>query len=111
MADDFEARMNFIIEQQAQFAADIQALKGLQAENSRQIEANSRQIEANSRQIGANSAHIGEHTGMIRQLTDVTLSLAHHVERLADAQANTEYKLNALIDTVDKLVRRDGGGL
>jgi hypothetical protein len=95
MADNVEARMNFIIEQQAQFAADIQALKNLQAENSRQIQAHSAQIEA--------------HSGMIRQLTDVSLSLVHHMERLADAQTNTEYKLNALIDTVDKLIRRDGG--
>ncbi len=88
MADDLEARMRFIIEQQAQFAADIQLLKDSQATNSRQIEAN---------------------TAMIRQLTDVSLSLAHHMERLTEAQANTEYRLNALIDTVDKLVRRDGG--
>lgn len=99
MADDLKARMKFVIEQQAQFAADIQILRERQAETSRHVEAN---------------------TAMIRQLTDVSLSLAHHleetdqrvgarIEQLAEAQTNTEYKLNALIDTVDKLVRRDGG--
>jgi chromosome segregation ATPase len=102
MADDFEVRMKFILEQQAQFRADMQALKDRQAENARHIEANSAQIEAHSRQLETQS-------GMIRQLVDVSLSLAHHIERVAEVQATTEYKLNALIDTVDKLVRRDGG--
>lgn len=113
MSDLIESRMNFIIEQQAQFAADMQVLKERQAEMLQMIEAHSRQIEAHSQQIGAN-------TGMIRQLVDVNLSLARHLEetdrrlsarleQLAEVQSHTEYKLNALIDTVDKLVRRDGG--
>jgi len=113
MSDLIESRMNFIIEQQAQFAADMQVLKERQAETLQMIEAHSRQIEAHSRQIGAN-------TGIIGQLVDVNLSLARHLEesdrrlsarmeQLAEAQTHTEYKLNALIDTVDKVVRRDAG--
>jgi len=99
MTDPIESRMNFIIEQQAQFAAHMQVLNERQAETFRMIEANTR---------------------MIGQLVDVNLSLARHleetdrrlgarIEQLAEAQTHSEYKLNALIDTVDKLVRRDGG--
>jgi hypothetical protein len=97
--DHIQQQMNFIVEQQAQFAADIQILKERQ-------EANARQIEANSVSI--------------RQLVDVTMSLARHVDEtdqrwearmkeIPEAGAHTDRRLGALIDTVDKLVRRNGG--
>ncbi len=113
MPDHIESRMNFIIEQQAQFAADIQLLKDRQADTMRLVEAN---------------------TGMIRQLVDVTMSLARHGEEtdrriqetdrhlralgqetdrrlreLAESGAHTDRRLDALIDVVDKLTRRNGG--
>jgi len=99
MPDPIEARVRFIIEQQAQFTTDIQLLK-------------ERQIEAQR---------------MIGQLVDVTMSLARHAEdtdrrlkeaderlgariqEIAEAGAHTDRRLDALIDTVDKLVRRNGG--
>ncbi len=105
MPDNLESRMNFIIEQQAQFTADIQLLKDRQADTMRLVEAN---------------------TGMIRQLVDVTKSLAHHagetdlrlrqlgegtdrrLRELAESGAHTDRRLDALIDVVDKLARRNG---
>src|SRR6266581_5643993 len=91
MADPIEARMNFIIEQQAQFSADIQLLKERQAENARQIESN---------------------TDRIRQLVDVCMSLARHGEEtdqriraLGKEIRELGEDLRALIDAVDKLVR------
>jgi acyl transferase domain-containing protein len=94
MPDPIEARMNFIITQQAQFTVDIQLLKERQADTQRQVDAN---------------------TGMIRQLVDVAMSLAHHGEEtdrrlreLAESGAHTDRRLDALIDVVDKLARRNG---
>jgi len=94
MSDHIESRMNFIIEQQAQFAADVQLLKERQADAQRMIDANST---------------------MIRQLVDVTMSLARHGEEtdrrlreIAESGAHTDRRLDALIDTVDKLTRRNG---
>ncbi len=105
MADNIEARMNFIIEQRAQFTADIQLLKERQ--------------EATQGEIDGMKV-------MIRQLVDVTMSLAHHAEEtdlrlrqlgqetdrrlreLAEAGADSDRRLDVLIDTVDKLVRRNG---
>ena len=99
MADDLQSQMKFIVEQQAQFAADIGALKEM-------IEAHSRQLESL--------------TSNVRQLIEVNMSLTHHleetdrrlgarIEQLAEAQAHSDRRLDALIDTVDKLVRRNGG--
>ncbi len=87
MPDNIESRMNFIIEQQAQFTADIQLLKERETEALR----------------------------MIGQLVDVTMSLAHHgeetdrrIRELAASGAHTDRRLDALIDVVDKLARRNG---
>ena len=112
MPDNIESRMNFIIEQQAQFAAGIQLLKERESGMFRMIEANA---------------------GMIRQLVDVSLSLARNLEEtdrrlgarieqlterqtqfdasmreLREAQAHSDRRLDALIDVVDKLTRRNG---
>ena len=94
MPDNIESRMNFIIEQQAQFAADIQVLKERESQIFGMIEAN---------------------TGMIRQLVEVTFSLAGHLEetdtrirKLVDSQAHSDRRLDALIDVVNKLTRRNG---
>ncbi len=105
MADEIQDPINFIIQQQAQFWADIQSLRELQAGNSLQIGANSRQIEANA--------------GMIRQLVDVSLSLANalkqlgtdtdrRIKELSEVQAHSDRRLDALIGVVDKLVRHNG---
>ncbi len=98
MPGDLESNMKFIVEQQAQFAADVQLLKERQ-------DAAQKQIDENRKRIA--------------QLVDVTKSLARHaeetdsrvghrIEELAEAQARTDERLNALIDTVDKLVRHNG---
>jgi hypothetical protein len=94
MADNVESRMSFIIEQQAQFTVDIQLLKERQADSQRLVDADRE---------------------MIRQLVDVTMSLAGHAQEtdlrlreLAEAGTHTERRLDALIDTVDKLVRHNG---
>lgn len=101
MPDPIESRMNFIIEQQAQFTADIQILKERQTEAQKETE---------------------NIKGMIRQLVDVTMSLARHgedtdrrfkdtdqlIRELRESQAHSDRRLDALIDTVDKLVHRNG---
>jgi hypothetical protein len=105
MPDNIESRMSFILDQHAQFTVDIQLLKERQADTQRLVDADRE---------------------MIRQLVDVTMSLAGHAQEtdlrlrelgaqtderlreLAEAGIHTERRLDALIDTVDKLVRRNG---
>lgn len=99
---DVEKTMQFILEMQAKHEIAIQ-------QSNERVARIERLIETNTTRIG--------------QLVDVSLSLAHHGEQtdrsiaeikelmkhIAEVQAQTDYKLNALIDTVDKIVRRNGG--
>jgi chromosome segregation ATPase len=112
---DIENTMRFILDMQAKHEAAIQ----------RHNEAMARHDAA----IGHHDAAIGQHdaailridgaveanTTRIGQLVDVCLPLAHSVEQtnasvnelreaMREAQAATDYKLSALIDTVEKLV-------
>src|SRR2546422_11676291 len=87
--------MEFILEQQAKFAVDIQQLRESQA----RLEAAQERLEAAQERTEA----------MVRNLVDVCMSLANHAERLDQALSETADKLNGLIDVVDKLARRDGG--
>lgn len=99
---DIEQTMKFILEMQAKHEGSIQ-------QNNEAISRLERLVETNAHRVS--------------QLVDVSMSLARHgeetdrrlretdrlINELRDAQARTDYKLNALIDTVDKLVRRNGG--
>jgi len=85
MAEDHtEERMNFIIEQQARFAVDMQLL------------------QQSVKELGQKQAHTDD---MLRGLVDVSMSLARHVEemdqrlnRLADFQEHSDQRLDMVAD-------------
>jgi hypothetical protein len=96
--DDLEKFRKFMIEQQAQFWADLRASEERHERLDREMKEFRNETE-----------------NRFRALVDVTMSLAHHVEELVrhgeetDRRfRETDYKLNALIDTVDKMVKRNG---
>ncbi|MGH9344388.1 MAG: hypothetical protein ACRD19_11585 [Terriglobia bacterium] len=98
---DIEKTMQFILEMQAK----------------REIA-----IQRNDEQIAKVAELVAANTTRISQLVDVGLSLSHHseemdrrmeetgrlIKELRDAQAHSDYKLNSLIDAVEKLIRRNG---
>jgi len=98
---DIEKAMQFIIEHQARHGAAIQQLDERLVRLGGLVETN---------------------TGMIRQLVDVSLSLANTVQQLGEetdrrirelteSQAHSDRRLDALINVVDKLARRNGDKL
>jgi hypothetical protein len=105
MLMDIEDTMRFILDTQARLEASAQ----MHDERLARIEGLTAQIGS---LVEANTSRIG-------QLVDVCLSLARHAEdtdrrmeagfaEVRDLQAASEYKLNALIETVDKIVRHNG---
>jgi hypothetical protein len=97
---EVEKRIEFIIEQQAQFASDIQILR----------ERQSHLTDALVTVVGI----VGQ-LAEAQQRTDARLGeLAAHADekfaQLAEAQARTDDRLNVLIDAVEKFVSRNGHG-
>lgn len=104
--EQFESRMNFILEQQAHFTVDIQALKESQTRTD----------------------------GMLRKLIEVNLDLANHIEstdvrvrelgdrmekrdrewdqrmkEIRESQIHSDKRLDALIDIVNQQMGRGNG--
>ena len=105
---DTDNTMRFILDMQAKHEAAIQRHDEAMARHDAAIGQHDAAILRIGGAMEANTARIG-------QLVDVCLSLAHSVEQtnasvkevreaMREAQAATDYKLSALIDTVEKLV-------
>lgn len=69
-------------------------------------------LQRHQEAIARIDAAIEANAGRIGQLVDVSMSLANNLQTLGEETdrrfRETDYKLNALIDTVDKLVKRNG---
>ncbi len=81
--EEMEKTMQFILEQQAQFATDIQQI--------RELQAGFHEVQAKFQtQLGT--------------LTDATLTLVGVVGKVAEAQERTEERLSAFITFVERYI-------
>jgi peptidoglycan hydrolase CwlO-like protein len=102
---DVEKTMQFIIDVQAKLEASAQQ----HYESLAELRALGKGHEARIAKLETSVATVTDLVGRLAQaeirFTDETRA---GFKELRDIQATTEYKLNALIDTVDKLTRRNG---
>ena len=104
--EEFERRMQFILNQQAQFAADIQKLQESQAETDERI-----------RRLVDVSLSLANHVdGLTTHVEDIDRRLASFIsetnekfQRLVESQAHTDQRLDALIDIVRRQAERGNG--
>lgn len=96
--EEMEKAMQFIIEQQAQFAADIQKLT-------------EKQSLLSDATIG-NTGMIGRILQVLDRITEEHVKLARAQTELVEAQAQTDSRLNTFIVTVERYIseRRNGKG-
>lgn len=104
---DVEKTMEFILGMQAKHEAWLQKHEEAFTRIGAALEAGA----ARAAQLESSVATL---TDLVGRLAQTEIRLAERMESgfrdLRDAQAASEYKLNALIETVDKLVRRNGHG-
>ena len=102
---DIEKTMEFILAMQAKHEASVQ-------KHDEQIAKNSEQIAKHDEQIARLESAVASLTDLVGRLAQTEIRLAERMtagfQDLRELHANTESKLNALIDTVDKLVRHNG---
>ena len=104
--EEMNKKMEFIVEQQAKFAADIEMMREVQEVDAKRFKEQDRKLS---------NAFIGL-VDIVGSLTraqtsaDVRInSLADNFSRLADAQARTEESLKALINVVERHIGGNGG--
>lgn len=109
---DIENTMRFILDMEAKHEAWLQKHDEAMKQHDEAIRQHNEAIGQHDQTLARINAALETNTARIGQLVDVSLSLAHATEEthasikeLREAQSATDYKLNALIDTVDKLAR------
>jgi len=96
--EQFERRMEFIVEQQAQFATDIQQLKETQkAEAQLWREKYENLTDAMTTVVG-----------MIGKLAEAQQRTDEHLSELTTKQAETDDRLNVFITVVEGFISRNG---
>lgn len=97
--EELNKKMEFIVEQQAQFAADIQATRELQAADAKLVKDGL---------IGL--VDIVGHLARTQMRSEETVeSLATDIKRLTEAGARTDERLNNLINIVERHISGNGG--
>lgn len=104
--EQLEQRIEFIIEQQAQFASDIQVVREVQATDAKLLKEQHRNL---SDAVVALMGMVGRVAEAQERGDRRASELAERVSELADAQARTEEHLNIFINVVEKYISRNGG--
>lgn len=91
--EEFEKRMEFVLEQQAQFTSDIQQLRESQAEF-QAAQVRTEQVVVQTVEIVGRLAN-----GTLEGFKDVNAK----IDALVDSQIRTDEKINALTDNLQNL--------
>ncbi|HXH51554.1 MAG TPA: hypothetical protein VNM47_19620 [Terriglobia bacterium] len=106
---DIEKTMRFMVEMQAKHESWLQKHEEAIARIEAAGEANDRRI-AQLVDVSLSLARTVEQSSAgIKELSEAQAAGMNELrEELREVQSSTTYKLNALIDTVDKMVRKNG---
>jgi hypothetical protein len=97
--EELNKRMEFIVEQQAQFAADIQVMREVQAQDANLLKEQDRKL----------SDAVVAVVGMIGNLVQSQTRTDESIKLLIEAQARTEQRLNIFINIVERYISGNGG--
>src|SRR5438132_1287269 len=96
--EQFERRMEFIVEQQAQFAVDIQQLK----------ETQEAEAKLWREKYGDLKDALTTIVGMVGKLAEAQERTDEQLSELTSKQAETDDRLNVLISVVERYFSRNG---
>ncbi|HET9179391.1 MAG TPA: hypothetical protein VFQ24_13625 [Terriglobia bacterium] len=109
-----EKAMQFMLDMQAKHEGWLQRHEEAMKRHEEAINRIDAALEAGAARAAQLDSSVATVTDLVGRLAQTEIRLAERMESgfrdLRDAQAASEYKLNALIETVDKLVRRNGHG-
>jgi hypothetical protein len=95
-----EETIQFLLERQASFQAEMEQLRDLTAQLARQQLAHAEQF----------SEFRGEMSGAVLALAQAQKAAADRIRETAELGGHTDDRLNTLIRIMDVLIRREGNG-
>jgi hypothetical protein len=97
--EEMNKKMEFIVEQQAKFAADIEMMREVQAAEAKLFNEQDRKLS---------DAIIGL-VALIGNLTRAQTRTDEEINRLTQAQVRTDERLNVFINVVERFIGGNGG--
>jgi hypothetical protein len=104
--EEMNKKMEFIVEHQARFAAEMEIMREVQASDARLFKE---EMELLKEQTRDTSAAIVTIVGIVGTLTESQSGLVVAQKTLAEAQARTEERLNVFINVVERYISGNGG--
>ena len=111
--EEMNKKMEFIVEQQAQFAADIQVAREVQAQDAKLLKE---QMNVLKELYSNLSDAVITVVGLVGSLTQAQTRADERINLLTDsfnllaqAEARTEERLNAFINVVERYISGNGG--
>ena len=104
--EEMNKKMEFIVEHQAKFAADIEMMREVQESDARRVKdglLGMMDVVGNLARIQMNSE------GRINQLAEMQTHTDEGIKRLTEAQARTDERLNIFINVVERYISGNGG--
>ena len=109
---DIEKTMQFMLEMQAKHEVWLQRHEEAMKKHEEAFTRIDAALEAGAARAAQLESSVATLTDLVGRVAQAETRLAERMEsgfrELKEVQAASEYKLNALIETVDKLVRRNG---
>lgn len=102
--DDIQAKMEFILEQQAQLASKVDALVEIQAHSETRLSRVEESFVLLVQMTKITDERLDTLTDKVNVLTDKVNALTDNVEALAEAQRHTDERLNTLINVVEHYI-------
>jgi hypothetical protein len=103
-------KMEFIVEHQAKFAAEIQVMREVQAADAKRFsKAMIGLVDIVGTLTGVQTEAQARTDESLSRLSEAQARLSEAEARLSEAQARTEASLNILINVVDRHISGNGG--
>jgi hypothetical protein len=119
--EEIERKMNFIVEQQAQFAADIQQLQESQTRTEQVVAQTAESVTLTAKAVAQSAETVGQVVEVVTRLANVTHAgfndVNAKINALVDSQirteanlARTDENLRSLISVVDRYLSEGRNG-
>ena len=109
--EEMDKKMEFIVEQQAQFAADIQVMREIQAQDAKQLRDLSGAVITVVGLVGTLTEAQIATDERVNLLAQAQTRTDDSVKHLAQAQIRTEERLNVFINVVERYISGNGGSV
>jgi hypothetical protein len=98
--EEMNKKMEFIVEQQANFAAQIEMMREVQAADAKLLKEETTLLKEETKQLKERE----------RTLADAVLTVVGLIRNLTEAQQRTDQRLNIFINVVERYISGNGGG-